>query len=177
MYVGFLGLPDKSRGCSLNKLAAKCRVCQVFIGGESPENSRALIRHAIRTGVSHRLTGVYERKLRCNSGDRRRHPLDELPKFLARPEVGNLLWRNFDSCSGFRIACNAASSLANVEAPESANLNLSPRTIEDQLHDDCRSLSGISNTSATSSIRSVLVSFDSFVFPSGDSPSDCGGMG
>jgi hypothetical protein len=67
------------------------------------ENFRALIRQVTRTGVSHRLAGVYEGNLRCSSGDGRHHPLDELPTFLARLEVENLLWRNFDSCSGFGL--------------------------------------------------------------------------
>jgi hypothetical protein len=34
-HVGFLGLPDKSPAHGINKLGAKCRVCQVFIGVES----------------------------------------------------------------------------------------------------------------------------------------------
>jgi hypothetical protein len=42
LLVGFLGLPDKSQGCSLNKLAAKCRVCRVFIGVESPGEFAAI---------------------------------------------------------------------------------------------------------------------------------------
>jgi hypothetical protein len=36
LFVGFLGLPDKDRTRSLNKLDAKCRVCRVFMGVESP---------------------------------------------------------------------------------------------------------------------------------------------
>jgi len=42
LLVGFLGLPDNSRPRGINTLAAKCRVCQVFIGGESPQEHSPL---------------------------------------------------------------------------------------------------------------------------------------
>jgi len=49
---------------------------------------------------------------------------DSLKKFLAGFEEGNLLRWHVDWGSGFRIACNAGSSLARVKTSESANFNL-----------------------------------------------------
>ena len=36
LFVEFSRLPDKDRTLGLNKLGAKCRVCRVYLGGESP---------------------------------------------------------------------------------------------------------------------------------------------
>src|SRR5450756_2724129 len=52
--------------------------------------------------------------------------IDQLAKFLARFEEGSSLRWHFDSGSGFWIASDARSSLARVEASESADLNLVP---------------------------------------------------
>src|ERR1019366_401636 len=54
---------------------------------------------------------------------RKIHP-QQLAKFLARFEEGNSLRRHVDSRSGFRIASDASSSLARVEASESTDFNL-----------------------------------------------------
>ena len=110
LFVGFLGLPDNGQASGINKLGAKCRVCRVFIGVESPGEIGGLIHHATRTGGSHPVGPASTKELRCKSGYGRRYSLNKLPKFLARLEVGNLLWRNFDSCSGHWIAPDAASS-------------------------------------------------------------------
>src|ERR1039457_5829457 len=50
--------------------------------------------------------------------------INQLAKFLARFEEGNSLRGHFDSGSGFWIASDARSSLARVEASESADFNL-----------------------------------------------------
>src|SRR5450759_719099 len=50
--------------------------------------------------------------------------LNRFAKFLARFEEGNSLRWHFDSGSGFWIACDARSSLARVEASESADFHL-----------------------------------------------------
>ena len=54
--------------------------------------------------------------------------INQLAKFLARFEEGNSLRRHFDSGSGFWIASDARSSLPRVEASESADLDLVPRS-------------------------------------------------
>src|ERR1017187_10648777 len=80
--VGKYRLPDKHQACVMKSLATNCRVCRVFIGVESPGEMGTLIQH--------HLTG--QRNTPCRSDSP-----NTLPKFLARPKVGNLLWRNFDS--------------------------------------------------------------------------------
>jgi hypothetical protein len=50
--------------------------------------------------------------------------INQLAKFLARFEKGNSLRWHFDSRSSFWIACDARSSLARVEASESADFHL-----------------------------------------------------
>jgi hypothetical protein len=52
--------------------------------------------------------------------------IEQFAKFLARFEEGNSLRWHYDSGSGFWIASDAPSSLARVEASESADLNLVP---------------------------------------------------
>src|ERR1039457_3305356 len=54
--------------------------------------------------------------------------INQLAKFLARFEEGNSLRGHFDSGSGFWIASDARSSLPRVEASESTDLNLVPRS-------------------------------------------------
>src|ERR1039457_5567267 len=50
--------------------------------------------------------------------------VNQFAKFLARFEEGNLLRRHVHSGSGFWIACDSRSSLARMEASESADFNL-----------------------------------------------------
>ena len=52
--------------------------------------------------------------------------INQFAKFLARFEEGDSLRWHFDSGSGFWIASDAPSSLARVEASESADLNRVP---------------------------------------------------
>jgi hypothetical protein len=52
--------------------------------------------------------------------------LNQFAKFLARFEEGNLLRWHLDSGASFWVASDARSSLARVEASESADLNFVP---------------------------------------------------
>src|SRR5450759_4630065 len=54
--------------------------------------------------------------------------INQFAKFLARFEEGNLLRRHFDSGSSSWIASDACSSLASVEASETADFNLIARS-------------------------------------------------
>jgi hypothetical protein len=122
VYIGFLDLPDKSQRSGINTLAAKCRVCRVFIGVESPGEIENFDPPRNQNRSSHRLPGI-DQELGRN-GVAMSGSLNKLPKFPARLEVGNLLCRNFDSYSSFWIARHAALSLARAEASEPADFNL-----------------------------------------------------
>ena len=79
------------------------------------------------------------------------HTINQFAKFLARFEKGNSLRWHFDSGSGSWIASDACSSLARVEASESADLDLVPgsQSTDDAVkygaHDDVGFLQGHPN--------------------------------